>query len=98
MASFSCLGIYLKIIELMTNNVFFMNPGLKILIMEEIEMNLTLGATADPSLPEAEKVTELKGLMVAGGSLPSTILPSVTRKPLSYLDILTRVKLKVIPF
>ena len=37
-----------------------------------------LGATAEPSLPEAENVPELNGWIVAGGSLPCTIFPSVT--------------------
>ena len=46
-----------------------------------------LGATAEPSLPEAEKVPELNGLIVAGGSLSCTIFPSVTRKPLEVPSI-----------
>ena len=55
----------------------------------EIEMKIfpPLGATAEPSRPDAENVPELKGWMIAGGSLPSTIFPSVIRKPLKFPSI-----------
>ena len=38
----------------------------------EIEMKIfpPLGATAEPSRPDAENVPELNGWMIAGGSLP----------------------------